>query len=128
MSKKNEIVLFKNDDGEMITFEHLMKKIYNNHSTKDQHILATANDLKPMIKKLADAVTLMPTMIELQNASIRNDEQLIKLAAIVQRMESKRPKSDDNPTDFGFTQAMRDEMLEQAKAISQRPGTSAGDY
>lgn len=124
MNKMNkDLVLFKNDDEEEITLEVIFKKIYDNHETKQQHILATAEGLRPMIRNIADAVTLMPIMVQLQNASIANDDQLIKLATIVQRMQSK-VKSKEIGSEFQFTDDMRNEMIKAAKEIS-KPGRSS---
>ena len=41
-----------------------------------------------MIKTVNDAVTIVPLLKEYFDVSVRNDEQLIKLAAIVQRLMS----------------------------------------
>lgn len=123
-----DIVLFTNDNQEIVTLEHLFKKIYNNSETKSKHILDTAEGLKPLIVTLSDAVTLMPTMVQLQEASIRNDEQLIKLAAIVQRMQAKKSgKFNDDGMTFGLSQSEKDEILKAAKESSV-PGQANGDF
>jgi hypothetical protein len=41
-----------------------------------------------MIKTVNDAVTIVPLLKEYFDVSVRNDEQLIKLAAIIQRLMS----------------------------------------
>ena len=106
----------------------MFKKIYNNSETKSKHILDTAEGLIPLIVTLSDAVTLMPTMVQLQEASIRNDEQLIKLAAIVQRMQSKKSgKFNDDGMTFGLSQSEKDEILKAAKESSV-PGQASRDF
>ena len=86
----NDLVLFKNDEGKEITLEHLFKKIYDNSTKKQENIQATAEFLKPMIQTLQDAVIIMPTFVQLQQVSVQNDEQLIKLANLVQKMAGNK--------------------------------------
>lgn len=72
------------------TFASLCKDIVTNSEEKKTQIDVLITDLREMIKTVNDAVTVVPLLKEYFDVSVRNDEQLIKLAAIIQRMMSGR--------------------------------------
>jgi len=117
-----EIVLFKSDEGTEITLEHLFKKIYEVHEEKNKNILASADHLKGLIVTLQDAVVIMPSLVALQQTAVNNDEKLVKLAALVQKMVGKQ--KDASPVDgYIMSKEERDELL---KNYNTRPGTAKG--
>lgn len=76
-----ETVLFGNKK-----FSDLLKDIYDNQKKKDRSITLLIADLKPMIQSTSDAAVLVPIIKDYMEIAIRNDEQLVKLAAVVQRI------------------------------------------
>ena len=123
----NDVVLFTKN-GKDVTFEDLLLKIYENSEEKQQHLIATAEQVKPMIKTLQDAVIILPMLTDLQNTSIRNDEQLIKMAAIVQRGLGKTKASQNPIGELGISPEERQMLLEQAKELRKTiPGAAATD-
>jgi len=70
------------------SFASLCKDIINNSEQKKDQLDILITDLKDMIKTVNDAVTIVPLLKEYFDVSVRNDEQLIKLAAIIQRLMS----------------------------------------
>ena len=67
------------------TFEGLMKDIYDNSRKKEAQINELIKQLQPMIKNMGDATILVPIIKEYMEVAVKNDEHLIKMAAIVQR-------------------------------------------
>jgi hypothetical protein len=117
-----EVILFRTDDGKDITFEDLLKKIYENSEAKQKSIENTVAHVAPMVQSLQDAVVILPYLTDLQNASIRNDDQVVKMAAIVQRGLVKSAKNKFNHEDFGgITADERKALLEQAKEMKSKP-------
>ncbi len=124
-----EIVLFKKD-GKDYTFEDILLKIYENSEEKKNNIQATAQHITDKIQTVQDAVILMPQLIALQNAAIKNDDAIVKMAAIVSRNlgKAKGPKVDlDNVG--GITAEERKMFLDMARQQREKtiPGSSAGD-
>lgn len=76
------------------TFGNLCQDIVKNSEEKKQQIDILITDLREMIKTINDATMVVPLLKEYYDVSVRNDEQLIKLAAIVQRMISGKAGSD----------------------------------
>lgn len=68
------------------TFGSLCKDIVTNSEEKKQQLDVLITDLREMIKTIQDATMVVPLLREYYDIGVRNDEQLIKLAAIVQRI------------------------------------------
>lgn len=76
------------------TFGSLCQDIVKNSEEKKQQIDILITDLRQMIKTINDATMVVPMLKEYYDVSVRNDEQLIKLAAIIQRMISGKVGAD----------------------------------
>lgn len=72
------------------TLADLFKEIYDNSSSKRKQIKELIGSLAPLVEGIGDATLLVPLIKEYLEIGVKNDEQLIKLAQIVQRMDSGR--------------------------------------
>ena len=79
MSQFDNIV-FKNKK-----FSDILEEIYNNQKKKDQQVTALINELKPLISDIGDATLVVPLIKEYMEISVKNDDILIKMAALAQR-------------------------------------------
>jgi predicted nucleotide-binding protein (sugar kinase/HSP70/actin superfamily) len=70
------------------TFSELMKDIYSNSTKKDRQINMLIGELRPLIKNIGDATVIVPLIKEYLEVGVKNDEHLVKLAAVVQRLIS----------------------------------------
>ena len=66
-------------------FSNILEEIYDNQKKKDKQINALINELKPMIEEIGDATLLVPLIKEYLEMGIKNDDLLIKMAALAQR-------------------------------------------
>lgn len=66
----------------------LFKEIYDNSAAKREQIKGLIASLAPLIEGIGDATLLVPLIKEYLEIGVKNDEQLVKLAQIVQRMDS----------------------------------------
>ena len=69
-------------------FSDLLKDIYNNSKEKEKQIKELIETLKPLVTNSQSALMIVPLIAEHLNISVKNDDQLIKLASIVQRAAS----------------------------------------
>ena len=83
-----DIELFKGK-----TFSELMKDVYDNSKKKERQINLLIAELKPLIKNVGDATLIVPLIKEYLEVGVKNDEHLVKLAAIVQRLVSSNTKA-----------------------------------
>jgi hypothetical protein len=63
----------------------LLKDIYDNQKKKDRQINLLIADLKPMLNNISDAAILVPAIKDFMEVGVKNDEHLVKLAAVIQR-------------------------------------------
>lgn len=113
---KTDIVLFTKTTGEEVTFEHLVQRIYENSAERHDAIIATAEHITTKIETPSDAMALMPSLIELNKVAVKNDDQLLALAAIMQRTVGK--KTQENDEKFSFSSTDRKLLMEAAKRSS----------
>ena len=71
------------------TFQGLLEDIYENSRKKEAQINELIKQLQPMIKNISDATILVPIIKEYLDVAVKNDDHLIKMAAIVQRAQQR---------------------------------------
>ena len=92
------------------TFSSLMEDIYTNSKNKEEQITELIMQLQPMIKNFGDATIKVPLIKEYLDVAVKNDEQLIKLASIVQRgILAAKTSGDDSGV--LLTEAEKKELL-----------------
>jgi hypothetical protein len=96
-------------------FSDLMRDIYHNSKKKDRQIQGLIKELQPLIKNVGDATVLVPMIKDYLEVSVKNDDALIKLAAVVQRLVSASMKESDDG-EFGLSDEERRQLLEDAEA------------
>jgi tRNA U34 5-carboxymethylaminomethyl modifying GTPase MnmE/TrmE len=104
----DEFELFKGT-----TFSDLMKDIYHNSKKKDRQINTLIQELQPLIKNIGDATVIVPLIKEYLDVSVKNDEALVKLAAVVQRLVGSANK--DGEGEFGMSEEEKQRLLETAQ-------------
>lgn len=66
-------------------FSDILEEIYINQKKKDKQVTALINELKPLINEIGDATLIVPLIKEYMEIGVKNDDLLVKLAAIIQR-------------------------------------------
>jgi len=79
MSQFNNIIFGKKK------FSDVLEEIYNNQKKKDQQVTALISELKPLISDIGDATLVVPLIKEYMEIGVKNDDILIKMAALAQR-------------------------------------------
>jgi hypothetical protein len=97
------------------SFSDLMQDIYNNSRKKDEQIKGLIDQLKPLIKNVGDAASMVPLIKEYLEVSVKNDEHLVRLAAIVQRLLVSSGKDDENTG--GLSEAERNQLMQEAQDL-----------
>ena len=113
---KTDVVIFKKNNGNEMTLEDLLRKVYENSVERHDQIIATSEHVTSKINGPADAVMLLPALIELQKVAVKNDDQLLNLAGVIQRAISaeKKGKSEEK---FNISADDRKLLLERAKQM-----------
>ena len=82
MSDKNEIFEGK-------TFQDLTKDIYENTTKRKVQIDLLISEIHGFIQTIDDVVMVAPIIKEYMDTAVKNDEHLVKLAGVLQRIISK---------------------------------------
>lgn len=85
----------------------LFKDIYDNQQNKKQRISELIAEMKKVIRHAGDMAVIGPIIKDLVDTSVKNDDALIKMAAIAQRIIGAQHKAEG---DSGF---LSDEEKEQ---------------
>ena len=102
MSKDNEIFEGK-------TFQDLTKDIYENSQKNKLQIDFLIQEIHGFITTIDDVVMVAPIIKEYMDASIKNDEHLVKLAGVLQRIISKSQGESDES--MLLTDAEKEELM-----------------
>ena len=97
-------------------FSDLLEEIYNNQKKKEEQISTLISELKPLIQDIGDATLVVPLLKEYLEISVKNDEQLIKMANIVQKAVQADSIDDDG---FGMTDAEKEQLLGEIKKFGK---------
>ena len=102
MKDKNEIFKGK-------TFQDLTKDLYANSQNKKLQIDLLIQEIHGFIQTIDDVVMVAPIIKEYMDVSIKNDEHLVKLAGVLQRIISK--SSGDNEESMLLSESEKDELM-----------------
>ena len=75
------------------TLSDLFSEIHDNSSNTRGQVKGLIGELKPLIENIGDATLIVPMIKEYMEIGVKNDEALIKMAAIIQRIESAQAKA-----------------------------------
>jgi len=71
-------------------FSDLCKDIVKNSENNRDQLDILISDLRSLIKTANDALMIVPLIKDYLDVQVKNDEQLVKLAAVIQRILSKQ--------------------------------------
>jgi len=110
MANFDDVTLFGNT-----SLSDIFKQIHRNNKDTDKQINELIDALKPLASSNAgSAVMLMPTVKDLIDVNVKNNEQLIKMAGIAQRASTA---SASNNTEAFFDPSEIQQLLEEQRAV-----------
>ena len=95
-------------------FSDILSEIYDNQKKKEAQITGLISELKPLVQDIGDATLIVPLIKEYMEIGIRSDEQLIKMATIVQRVLNNST-SDDS---LGITEEEKQQLIEELDKLN----------
>ena len=94
-------------------FSDILSEIYENQTTKKVQISSLISELKPLIQEIGDATLIVPLIKEYMEIGVKNDEQLIKMATIIQR--AVQNTSEDGT--LGITEEEKDALMAEMEKL-----------
>jgi 3-dehydroquinate dehydratase len=104
----NDFELFKGT-----TFSDLLKDVYHNSKKKSRQIDVLIQKLEPLVINVSDATLIVPMIKDYIEVSVKNDDALVKLAGIVQRLLTVSSKEEGS--EFGLSDDERMRLLQEAE-------------
>ena len=95
-------------------FSDILSEIYDNQKRKETQITGLISELKPLISDIGDATLIVPLIKEYMEIGVRNDEQLIKMATIVQRALNNSSGEDV----LGITEEEKQQLIEELDKLN----------
>lgn len=97
------------------SFSDLLRDVYNNTKKKELQINGLIDQLKPMIRNMSEASMMVPLIKEYLEISVKNDDNLVRLTAIIQRLlvVSDKGKTDE----LGLSDSERQQLLSEAQHL-----------
>ena len=112
MANFDDVTIFGNT-----SLSDLFKQIHRNNKDIDKQINEFIDTLKPIATSNAgSAVMLMPTVKDLIDVNVKNNEQLIKMAGIAQRAATVNANSGQELINMDEITA----LLEEQKAVQEQ--------
>jgi len=99
------------------TLSDLFGEIYDNSKETKSQVKALIGELKPLIENIGDATLIVPMIKEYMEIGVKNDDALVKLATIIQRMEIAQAKGASGEDLFDFDSLQ--ELLEESEEIKE---------
>lgn len=99
------------------TLSDLFGEIYDNSKETKGQVKGLIGELKPLIENIGDATLIVPMIKEYMEIGVKNDDALIKLATIIQRIETAQAKGDGNEFDFSDLQDLLEEQEQLDKEV-----------
>ena len=95
-------------------FSDILSEIYDNQKKKEKQITGLISELKPLINDIGDATLIVPLIKEYMEIGVRNDEQLIKMATIVQRALNNSSGEES----MGITEEEKQQLMEELDKLN----------
>lgn len=99
-------------------FSGLCKDIVKNSENKKDQIDILISELRSLIKTINDATIIVPMIKDYYDVGIKNDEQLVKLAAVVQRLVAKGEASGEGSSMI-LSEDERKQLMDEVITISK---------
>ena len=96
------------------TFSNILEEIYKNQKRREGQVTALISELKPLVQEIGDATLIVPLIKEYMEIGVKNDEQLIKMATIIQRAVNNSTSGDE----LGISEAEKDELLAELDKLN----------
>jgi len=92
------------------TLSDVFKDIYDNSKTNKQQLEVLMKEVVGFIKDGDTAVQIVPMIKEYLEINVKNDDQLVKMAGIVQRLISTEQKA-GSEDEFGLSEEEKNQLL-----------------
>lgn len=98
------------------TFSDLLRDVYQNTKKKETQINGLIDQLKGLVRNITDASMMVPMIKEYLEISVKNDDNLVRLTAIIQRLLVTGSK-ENKEGELGLTDQERAQLMSEAQEL-----------
>ncbi len=102
-------------------FSDILQEIHTRSVSKEKQISELIQQLKELIQNISDATVMVPLIAKYMELNIKNDDALIKMAAIVQSALNKGKETGD----YSLPDKEKEELLKLAEESLAEKGVIA---
>lgn len=103
-------------------FSDILNEIYNNQKKKEKQITGLISQLKPLMVNIDDARQIVPLIKEYLEIGVKNDEQLVKMATIIQRALNNSTTEDV----FGISEEEKQQLMAELEKLEASQDSKNG--
>ena len=92
------------------SFANLAEDIYSTSKKKETQINLLIAELKPLISNIGDATIIVPLIKDYLEIGVKNDELIVKLSSLIQRMIANNGSGND--ADFDISEEEKKQLLD----------------
>ena len=100
------------------TLSDVFKDIYDNSKRNKEQLEVLMKEVVGFIKDGDTAVQIIPMLKEYLEINVKNDEQLVKLATVVQRIATSHVKGDSDE-EFGLSDKEKEQLLKDIEVVAK---------
>jgi hypothetical protein len=109
----NDIEIYKNKK-----FSDLCKDIVSNSESSRDQLDILISDLRLLVKTPNDALLIVPLIRDYLDVRVRNDEHLVKLAAVIQKIITRQSVNVDGSMEgFVITEEEKRQIMQEIEGI-----------
>lgn len=101
------------------SFKDLCKDIYVNQERRKEQIEVFIGDLRPLIKTVNDAMIVAPIIKGYMDAGNQNDDHLVRLAAIIQKIISSHEKAEAEGGSTFLSEQEKKQLMDEVESITK---------
>ncbi len=102
------------------TLSDVFKDIYDNSKTNKTQLEVLMKEVVGFIKDGDTAAQIIPMLKEYLEINVKNDEQLVKLATVVQRIiAAEKRVSSDSGDEFGLSEQEKQQLMDAIESDVQ---------
>lgn len=98
-------------------FKDLCQDIYQNQVSRKDQIEIFIQDLRPLVKTTTDAMIIVPLIKGYMDTGNTNDDHLVKLASIIQKLITAQASSNDSEGGMGLTEEEKKNIMAEIATI-----------
>jgi hypothetical protein len=99
------------------TFKDLCKEVVDRSESKKNQLDTLFSEVRRLIVNSNDAQVFLPRIKEFLDTGVKNDEQLVKLISVIQRLQSSQIESNGGDT-TGLSDEDKDQLIKIASKNS----------